>query len=161
MFAVLQPAGALRDIFKLSALEFRNDVIDGLCLALDRSLAGGASQTAVPCAGALVVIKRHRRNLFALNVFPNMQLRPIEQWMDANMRAGREIGLKLVPKFRGLVAHIPKVIFIARGEITLFGPAAFLIGSGADDHAMIGFFIGVGLIFSGLEVQFFARPSPI
>ena len=56
VFSVLKPAGALGDIFKLSAFELRDDVVDVFGFALNGGLAGRAAETAISRSRSLVVI---------------------------------------------------------------------------------------------------------
>src|SRR4051794_17309639 len=74
VFAVLQPARALGDILELSALQFRDDVVDVLRRAVDRILARPAAKAAVSLAVALVVVQRHGRDRLALDVLPDVEL---------------------------------------------------------------------------------------
>src|SRR5215216_6088062 len=91
VFAVLEPSGSLGDILELSAPDLREDVVDVLRRALDRRLAGTAAQAAIARAVALVVVQRHRRDRLALDVLPDVELGPVEQRMDAHVRAGSEV----------------------------------------------------------------------
>src|SRR4051812_19791421 len=68
VFAVLHPARALGDVLERSALQFVDDVVDVLRLALDGPLAGTAAEAPVARAVALVVVERHRRDVLALDV---------------------------------------------------------------------------------------------
>src|SRR3954468_5460053 len=78
VLAVLHAARTLGDILERSTLQFSDDVVDVLRLALDRPLAGSATEAAVARAVALVVIERHRRDVLALDVLPDVQLGPVE-----------------------------------------------------------------------------------
>src|SRR5436190_1255167 len=118
VLAVLHAPRALGDILERSALQFDDDVVDALGLALDRPLAGAAAQAAVARAVALVVVQRDRRDRFALDVLPDVELGPIEQRVDAQVGARCEVGLELVPELRRLIAHVPVVVLAARREVT-------------------------------------------
>src|SRR6185503_6830473 len=92
VLAVLHAARALRDVPQRPALQLHDDVVHVLGLALDRPLAGSAAQAAVARAVALVVVERHRRDVLALDVLPDVQLGPVEQRVNAQVRARREVG---------------------------------------------------------------------
>src|SRR6187549_3264477 len=103
VFSVLHAPGPLRDILERSALQFGDDVVDVLRRALDRPLARAAAEAAIARPVALVVVQRHGRDVLALDVLPDVELGPIEQRVDAQVRARREVGLELVPELRRLI----------------------------------------------------------
>src|SRR6187431_116025 len=84
-------------------------------------LAGPAAEAAVTRAGPLVVVQRHRRDRLALDVLPDVQLGPVEQRVDTHVRAGREVGLELIPELGRLVADVPVVVLVTRREVALLG----------------------------------------
>lgn len=94
-----------------------NDLVNVPALGPDRLCARRAAERAVARAVALVIVERHGGDVLALNVFPDIQLRPVEQGMDAHMRAGGKVGFELVPELGRLVVQIPVVVLVARGEI--------------------------------------------
>ena len=98
-------------------------------------LAGPAAEAAVARAVALVVVERHGRDVLALDVLPDVQLGPVEQRVDAHVRARREVGLELVPELGRLIADVPVVVLVARREVALLRAAALLVGARADDDA--------------------------
>jgi hypothetical protein len=61
----------------------------------------------------------------------------MEQRMDADMRAWREIGLELIPEFRRLVRRVPLHIRVARREVPLFRARGVFVTAHADDDAGI------------------------
>ena len=87
--------------------QFLDDFADGFRSRLDGEGAGRAAQAAVPLPFAVGEIERNHGDLLSLDVFPDVQLRPVQQRVDANVRAFFEIGLELVPQLRRLVAEIP------------------------------------------------------
>src|SRR5688572_103903 len=121
VFAVLEPPRALGDVLELAALQLDDDLVDVPRLAVDGLLARAAAQAAVALAVAVVVIERHRRDVLALDVFPDVQLGPVEQRVHAHVRARREVGLELVPELGRLIAHVPLAVLVARGEVALLG----------------------------------------
>ena len=72
--------------------------------------AGRAAERPVARARALVEVERHDGNLLALDVFPDVELGPVEQRMDAHVRARRELGLVLVPELGRLLGDVPRVV---------------------------------------------------
>ena len=63
-------------------------------------------------------IERDDRDAFAPRVGPDVDLGPMQDRMDAQMRAGRRRGVELVPEFRRLVASRPTRLRAPRGENT-------------------------------------------
>src|SRR5208337_4376529 len=102
-----------------------------------------------------------RRYLFPFDIFPDVELGPVEQGVDSEMSTGREIGLVLVPKLGRLVADIPLTLVVARGKITLLGPRSLLIGAGADDHAGVRLRVLVYLVLVCMVVIPEALPLPV
>ena len=72
--------------------------------------------------------------------------------MDADVGAGGEVGFVLVPELRRLVGDVPFVLFVAGGEVALFGAGAFFIGAGTDDDAGEGFGVALGFVGVGVVV---------
>ena len=85
-------------------------------------------------------IKRDDRNVFALGVGPDVGLGPMQDRMDAQMRARRRRGVELVPEFRRLVAHVPSAFGAARREHPLLGAGGFLVAADAGDQAVKAIF---------------------
>ena len=54
--------------------------------------------------------------------------------MDAQMRAGRQPGVEVVPEFRRLVADVPVALEAARGEHPLLGAGRLLVAADAGDQ---------------------------
>ena len=150
---VLRTSTAFGDVLEFSALQFGDDVIDVLGVRINRRLAWAASQRTVTFAVALIVIERHRRDAFALDVFPNVQLGPVQQRMNAHVGAWGEIRFELIPQFRRLIANIPRVVLIARAEVALFRAAAFFIAACSNNDAMPRFAIVVDVVFSRSKIE--------
>ena len=55
--------------------------------------------------------------------------------MDADVRAGLEVGLELVPELRRLIRDVPFHVAVARGEVALLRARGLLVAPHADDHA--------------------------
>ena len=81
-------------------------------------------------------IQRDDRNVLALGVGPDVGLGPMQDRMDAQMRARRRRGVELVPEFRRLIAHVPSAFGAARREHALLGAGGFLVAANAGDQAV-------------------------
>src|SRR5437879_6429066 len=81
-FLVLGPAGALRSF---GMAQFLDDLADGPGFRLNRKRAGGAAQAAIPFSLLVSKVQRDYRNAFAFDIFPNIQLGPVQQWMNPNV----------------------------------------------------------------------------
>src|SRR5258706_6740614 len=127
--------GAARTLGSIRAPQLLNNFAHRFGVRLDRERAGRAAQAAVTLAFAVGKIKRDHGNILALDVLPYIQLGPVEQGMDANVRPFGEIGFELVPQLRRLVFDVPLHVLVARAEITLLGAGWFLIAAHSDDDA--------------------------
>ena len=76
------------------------------------------------------------RNILALDVPPDIKLGPMQDRMDADVCAGREVGLELVPEFRRLVAEIPFGVLATRTEDTFLGAGRFLVPADTGNHGL-------------------------
>src|SRR5216683_7196882 len=116
-------AGALRH---LGAVELDQDFLDARGIRGygigDVLIAQRAIALAVPGE-----IKRNDRDVFALGVGPDVGFGPMQDRVDAQMRAWRRRGVELVPEFRGLIAHVPAAFGAARREHTLLGAGRLLV----------------------------------
>src|SRR5688500_17200355 len=107
---VLRAARAFGDVGEPAAPELDDDLLHVLRVRYDRLGARPASERAIPLALALVVVEADRRDALALDVLPDVELRPIEQRVDAHVRARRELRRVLVPELRGLLGDVPVVL---------------------------------------------------
>src|SRR5690242_300398 len=128
---VLGAAGALGDA---RALELGDDRVDVGRLARHRPGARPAAQRAVAPPVAREIELDHRDAL-ALRVAPHIELGPMQQRMDAQVDAGREFRVEVVPELRRLVAEIPFRILGPRAEHPLLGPRPLLVAPDAGDDA--------------------------
>src|SRR3546814_2487390 len=62
----------------------------------------------------------------------------VQQRVDADVGARREVGLELVPELRRLVAEVPGPALAARAEHPLLGPRRLLVAADAGDHPLEG-----------------------
>src|SRR3546814_9303818 len=83
-------------------------------------------------------VERHDGDALAPGVEPDVQLGPVQQRVDANVGARREVGLELVPELRRLVAEVPGPALAARAEHPLLGPRRLLVAADAGDHPLQG-----------------------
>src|SRR4026209_371637 len=87
--------------------------------------------------GTVIKVQGNDRNPLTLDVLPDIQFRPMEERVNADVGAGREISLELTPEFRRLVRRAPLHPLIARGEVPLLGSGRFLVAADANDDAGI------------------------
>src|SRR3990167_8417503 len=118
-----------------------DDLVDRLRGRLDGRGAGCATEAPVASAIALVEIQIHEGNIFVLDVLPDIDLRPIQQRMDADMGAGRESRLELIPEFGRLIAEIPVAMLIAGRKIPFLRSRPLFVRSHTENNA------GVPLLF--------------
>src|SRR5215510_12160809 len=83
-----------------SDLELRHDVGDLLRRRLNRLRARRAAQRTIALAAAIVEIEIEPLNLLARDVAPQVELRPVQERMKPNMRAGRYVGAEVSPELR-------------------------------------------------------------
>src|SRR3989338_4688334 len=110
VFLVLRAAGAFGS---LSGFKFRDDIINRGRIRINGKRARRATKRAIALA-ILRKIKTYDRDIFALDVLLHIQLRPVKERMDPDMRVFVEIGLELVPKLGRLVLKIPLKILVPR-----------------------------------------------
>src|SRR5207245_11401622 len=108
---ILRAAGALG---YRGASQLLDDLVNGFCRGLDRERAGGAAQAPIAGPVALVEVEVDDRDVFGADVFPDVDLRPVEQRMDPNVRALGEGGLELIPQLRGLLPEVPIAVLVSR-----------------------------------------------
>ena len=72
---ILCAPGALGDG---GVTQFFNDVVDRLRRGFNGEGARRAAEASIACAVSLIEIQIHKRNVFVLDVFPNIDLRPVE-----------------------------------------------------------------------------------
>ena len=96
---------------------------------------GYTAEAAVALALLVGEVERDDRDVLALDVLPDVQLGPVQQRMDADVRARLEVGLELVPQLRRLVLDVPFHVLVARAEVAFLGAGRFLVAADADDDA--------------------------
>src|SRR4051812_30830252 len=114
---VLRASRPLRDVGVPAAPQLDDDLLHVLGVRHHRLRARPAAEGAVPLALALVVVQAHRGNALSLDVLPDVELRPIEQRMDANVGARRELGRVLIPELGRLIGNVPVVLARAGREV--------------------------------------------
>src|SRR2546428_8370516 len=111
---VLRAAGALG---YRGASQLLDDLVHGLGRGLDRERARSAAQAPVAGPVALVEVEVDDRDVLSADVFPDVDLRPVEQGMDPDVRALGEGSLELVPQLRGLLPEVPVAVLVPRREV--------------------------------------------
>src|SRR2546425_11083140 len=145
---VLRAAGALG---YRGASQLLDDLVHGLGRGLDRERAGGTAQAPVAGPVSLVKVEVDDRDVLGADVFPDVDLRPVEQGMDPDVRALGEGGLELIPQLRGLLPEVPVAVFVPWREVAFLGARPFLVGPDAQDDAGVAFLRDQVLEPVGLE----------
>ncbi len=83
------------------AAQFGDDLRDRIRAGIDGTRAGHTAEAAITGAGAPVKIQLRQGNPFLFEVFPDIQLGPVEQRVDARMSSGGKRRLVLIPQFSG------------------------------------------------------------
>src|SRR5207237_1855318 len=104
---------------------FSDDGLNGICAARGRFGNWTAAERAITLAVSGKIHFRNR-NIFALDVAPNINLGPIQQRLHADVFAVRRRGGELLPEFRRLILVVPFKLRIAPREITLLSPGRIL-----------------------------------
>ena len=76
-------------------------------------------------------VQRDDRNVFEVDVLPDVELGPVGERKDADAFALVDLGVVEVPQLGPLVLGIPAVELIAEGEDALLGPRLFFVAAGA------------------------------
>ena len=122
------------NVGELAGAKLIDDVCGTAGGGFDGASTRGTPQRPIAPAFPLIVVHRHCGDLLPVDIFPDVQLRPIEQRVDPDVGARGEICLELVPEFGRLVAYVPVVVYRAWREVALLGPAALLIRPGPSAH---------------------------
>src|SRR4030095_9409621 len=155
---VLGTAGPFGDVGKLPGPQLFNDLLRRPRLRLDGVRARITAQRSVTLTRALVVVQRHGRNRFAIDVLPDVEFGPIQQRVNPNVRAGRKFGLVLIPELGRLIGDIPRTRGIARREVAFLRPAALLVGADSGDDSSKCLGVRVDFIPELLWIEAVARP---
>src|SRR5689334_22947035 len=150
---VLRTPRPLGDVREATALQLDDDLLDVLRVRHDRLRARPAAERAIALAFPLVVVQAHRRNALALDVFPDVELRPIEQRVNTHVRARRELRRVLVPELGRLIGDVPVVLAGARREVALLRPATLFVGASTHDDAGVRLAIRVDDVLAELVVE--------
>src|SRR3989454_1435268 len=129
---VLRAAGALG---YRGAAQFLDDRIDGLGRGLDREGAGSAAQAPVAGPVALVEVEVDDRDVLGADVFPDVDLCPVEQGVDPDVRARGAGGREPLPQLRRLLPEVPVAVLVPRREVAFLGACPLLVGPHAQDDA--------------------------
>src|SRR5580658_3235360 len=85
----------------------------------------------------LRVVERDDRDALALDVLPDVELRPVRERENADVLAFIDAGIIDVPQFRALIFGIPLAEFVAKGIDALFGTGLFLVPARATERGIV------------------------
>src|SRR6516164_8523487 len=131
-FVVHGAAGALGH---LGAVELGDDLLERARVRHHREGDVGVAQRSI-AASVARQIERDDRNAVAPRIGPDVGLRPMQDRMNAQMRALRRRGVEVVPELRRLVAHVPAPLDAARREDPLLGAGRLLVAADAGEQAV-------------------------
>src|SRR5439155_20657966 len=115
-------------------IELGNNLVDGRGVAVHGECDIGIAERAVTLA-VPGEIKIDDRNPLAPDVAPDVALRPVEERMDAQMCARRQVGVEVAPELGRLITEIPLAAVAAGAENPLLGPDTLLVSADAGDDA--------------------------
>src|SRR5215813_2509191 len=98
--------GAADALGRPGGIELGDDLVDGARLRGDREGDVGVAERAIALAVARE-IKRDDRDALAASVDPDVALGPMQDRMHAQVRAGRQPRVELIPELGRLGAHVP------------------------------------------------------
>src|SRR5438105_5259562 len=78
-------------------------------------------------------VERDDRNVFDVDVLPDVDLGPVRQREDADALAGPQLAVQQAPELRTLTLRIPLAVRVAHGEDALLRARALFIAAGAAD----------------------------
>src|SRR5438477_10960106 len=99
-------------------LQLGDNFVDCRRCARDRMRDGAAPERTKPFSAPREIHLRNR-NVFTLDVAPDVNFGPIEQWLHPNVLALRRSGRELSPEFRRLIFIIPFELRVAWRKISL------------------------------------------
>src|SRR5258707_4807221 len=94
-FLILGAAGALG---RTRDAQLLNDLGDRPRLRMDRRGAGRAAEAAVALAALVGEVERDHRDALALDVLPDVELRPVQEGVHADVRVGSRVAVELIPE---------------------------------------------------------------
>jgi len=132
-------------------------------------LAVGEDQPVAPHAVAVVrEVEAGQGNAFAVDVGPNVELRPVVQRKHPKVFAGVVVPVEQVPQLGTLVLRIPLSEGVAVGEKSLFRAGLLLVPARASDQGVEAFALdglqqGGGLepVATGLRAQLFLNRARV
>src|SRR5438477_10171021 len=114
-------------------LQLSDNFVDCRRCARDRVCDGAAPERTKPFSASRE-IHFWNRDVFALNVAPDVNFGPIEQWLHPNVLALRRSGRELPPEFRRLIFIIPFELRVARRKISLLRASRIFIASNSGNQ---------------------------
>src|SRR5215470_16214324 len=88
---VLRPPGALGS---LRLAQFGDNFAHGACIRFYRKRARRTAEAAVALVFPIGEVKRDNGNVFAFDIFPDVQFSPVKQRMNSNVRPFFKISLE-------------------------------------------------------------------
>src|SRR5215471_21506825 len=116
-------------------VEFSDDFIDRAGVRWHGKRDVSVAQRAVALA-APREIERDDRDAFTPGVGPDVGLGPVQDRMDAQMRAGGKTRIEVIPEFRRLVAHLPMALKAAGRKHTFLGAGRLFVAANAGNQAI-------------------------
>src|SRR5438046_2495105 len=116
-------------------LQLGDNFVDCRRCARDRMRDGAAPERTKPFS-APREIHFWNRNVFTLDVAPDVNFGPIEQWLHPNVLALRRSGRELSPEFWRLIFIIPFELRVARRKISLFRASRILVAPNSGDQCV-------------------------
>src|SRR5262249_48489154 len=127
--------GAARALGRPGDVELGDDLVDRARLRRDRKCDVRIAERAVALAVARE-IEWDDRDALAARIGPDVALGPMQDRMHAQVRAGRQAGVELIPEFRWLSAHVPLAVRTARREHALLGAGRLLVAADAGEQSV-------------------------
>src|SRR3981081_163554 len=115
-----------RAFARLGFLQLRNNLVDVVRFAINR-MCDWAAPKGTKSFPFLREIHFWNRNFLPLDVAPDIDFGPIEQWLHAHVFAFGRAGGELSPKLRRLIFVFPFKLRVAPREIALFRTGRILV----------------------------------
>src|SRR5205823_11341671 len=116
-------------------LQLGDNFVDCRRCACDRMRDGAAPERTKPFSISRQ-IHFWNRNVFTLDVAPDVNFGPIEQWLHPNVLALRRSGRELSPELRRLIFIIPFELRVARRKISLLRASRIFIASNSGNQCV-------------------------
>src|SRR5690606_2000586 len=81
-------------------------------------------------------VQRHDRDLFQIDVLPDVQLGPVRQGEDADGLALLHVTVVDIPQLGALILWVPAVLAVAERVDTLLGTGLFFVAAGTAESGI-------------------------